>query len=157
MQSLLFPFINFSILVAALVYFLRSPIQQFVKGRHEQIGDELKKVREMLKQSQEKFDEFSAKLKAMGAETQALHQQARQDAQAAKVRMIEAAKKNAHSIVNEANEVAQGMMGTFKDQLYIDLCNLVLDRAEKILSKKLTGTDRARIRSEFTKQIEAVR
>ena len=157
MQSLIFPFINFSILIGLLTYLLKDPIKQFVKGRHEQIRDELKKVQEMLKESQEKFDEFSAKLKAMNAEVQALHQQAKQDAQLTKQRIIEAAKKNSHSIVNDANEVAQGMMSTFKDQLYIELCNMVLDRAEKVLTKKLTGADRARIRSEFTKQVEAVR
>jgi F-type H+-transporting ATPase subunit b len=157
MQSLIFPFINFSILIGGLTYLLRKPISDFVSNRHVQIRDELKKVQEMLKESQEKFDEFSAKLKALSAEAQALHQQAKEDAKQTKQRIIEAAKKNSHSIVNDANEVAQGMMGSFKDQLYIDLCNRVLDRAEKMLAKKLTGADRARIRNEFTKQVEAVR
>jgi F-type H+-transporting ATPase subunit b len=157
MQSLLFPFINFSILIGGLTYLLRTPIKQFVLNRHVQIRDDLKKVQEMLKESQDKFDEFSAKLKALSAEAQALHQQARQDAQQTKQRIVEAAKKNSHSIVNDANEVAQGMMSSFKDQMYFELCNLVLDRAEKMLAKKLTGADRARIRNEFTKQVEAVR
>jgi hypothetical protein len=48
------------------------------------------------------------------------------------------------------------MFGDLKNQLRSELSVQVLARAEAILRERLTGDDKARIRREFSQQVESV-
>jgi F0F1-type ATP synthase membrane subunit b/b' len=155
METLVAPTINLLCLLGFLAYYLRKPAKDFAKNRSVSIRGELEKVREELRIAQEKHREFSSKLKAMDAEVAALKNQAIQDAQAMKGRISAEAQKMAANIVSDARSASVVLYTEFKDQLYSELGLRVLDRAEKILSERLTGDDRARIRKEFATQVGA--
>src|SRR4051812_38553762 len=99
METLVAPFFNFFVLVAAMVYFLRQPLKQFVLGRHEFLRDELQRVRQMLGEAQKQHGEFSSKLKAIDAEVASLREQNRQEAAASKSRVINEAQRLAVTIL----------------------------------------------------------
>jgi F0F1-type ATP synthase membrane subunit b/b' len=155
MQTLIAPLINLVILLGVLAYYLRGPLKEFAKTRSVSIRDELKTVHEQLERAQQKNLEFTSKLKAMGAEISALKTQALQDAQAAKVRISADAQKASANIITDARNAAVTLYTEFKGQIYSELGNRVLDRAEALLRERLTGDDRARIRQEFTHSIQA--
>jgi F-type H+-transporting ATPase subunit b len=156
MSELIFPFINLVILIVIFVVYLREPIAKFVTDRHVTIRDELQRVRALLGQAQSQFDEFSGKLKAMDAEIAGLREQAKQDASAAKSRILAEAQRLSATIVTDARASAQGLYSQLKQELFAEIGSKVLDRAEAILRERLTGDDRARIRREFSTQVETV-
>jgi len=157
MHTLALPFLNFSILVAALVYFLRTPVKQFVAQRHVFLRDELSTVRERLRQSQERYEEFSSKLKAIDAELVDIRKESAATAQATRSKIVTEARRLAGNIVSDARFASEALYGELKGQLYSELGARVLDRAEVILRERLTGDDRDRIRQEFSKQVETIR
>ncbi len=148
--------INFLILVGFMVYKLRQPVIHFVSQRHHSIRDELQRVREQLHQAQEKYDEFSAKLKAIDVEVSALREQTKQDTVAMKQRIVNEARRIAAMAAVDAKNAADGLFIEFKGQLYSEWSAQVLERAECLLKKRLTGDDQARIRQEFSQQMEIV-
>lgn len=154
MHELIAPAINLSILLTVLGYYLRAPLKDFVASRHVTLRDEVQRVRKMLREAQEQFDEFSAKLKAIDAEVMALKDQAKQDAQVTKNRIVTEAMKLSENVVVDARATATAMFSELKGRLTTELGFRVLDRAESILREKLTGADQARIRQEFSKQVE---
>ena len=154
MATLVAPFINLAILVGILAYYLRQPLKEFVTNRHVSVLGDLKRVQDQLHKAQEQYEEFSAKLKAIDAEVQALHKQAKQDAENAKVRIVHDAKRLSDGIMIEAKSAAQGLVEDLRKELFTDLGNRVLEQAETILKNRLTGEDRARIRREFSAQVE---
>jgi F0F1-type ATP synthase membrane subunit b/b' len=156
MSSLFAPFINFAILVGFLTVKLRQPVKDFVAGRHVGIRDEILSVQDQLKIAQEKFDEFSAKLKAIDVELAALREQAKQDALAIQQKLIADAQRMASLIVSDSRTAASHLYSELRGQLYSDLSAHVLERAEKLLRDRLTGVDRARIRQEFSHQMESI-
>lgn len=156
METLVAPIVNFSILVGILVFKLRAPIRAFVTQRHHSIREEIQTVRHQFQQAQEKYDEFSAKLKAIGAEISVLREQSKQDTSAMKQRIISEGRRISGTIVSDANNSANGLFAELKGQLYFELSSRVLDRAEVILKSRLTGDDRARIRQEFSSQVESI-
>jgi F0F1-type ATP synthase membrane subunit b/b' len=156
MSELFAPTINLLILVGILAYYLRTPVKQSVQDRHTGLRDELARVRDLLRQAQDQYNEFSSKLKAIEAETTALRQQAVQDAEAAKHRIINDAQRMANAIASDSRRAAESLYGELKSQLASELGGRVLDRAEAILRERLTGDDRARIRKEFSTQVETV-
>jgi F-type H+-transporting ATPase subunit b len=156
MSELIAPFINLLILVGILVYYTRHPIKKSVQDRHTGLRDELTRVRDLLRQAQEQYNEFSSKLKAIEAETTALRQQAIQDAEAAKQRIVNDAQRMSMGISSDARKAAESLYGELKTQLASEIGGRVLERAEAILRDRLTGDDRARIRKEFSTQVETV-
>lgn len=156
METLIAPAVNLAILIGVMAYYLRAPIRQFVNERHLSLGQELIRVRELLRTSQGQYDEFSSKLKAIEVETSALREQVRQEALSTKAKIVAEAQKLASGIVADARTSAGGMYDELKNELSSELAGRVLERAEHILRERLTGDDRTRMRNEFSKQVEAV-
>ena len=156
MQTLFAPFVNFVILVGALVYYTRKPTRDFVQARHSRIRNEVQRVEGQLRTAQARYDEFSAKLKAMDAEIQAIRSQTRQDAEAMKIRIVTEAKRLSAQIVTDSKSAAEHVFADFKNQLKSQLGSAILDRAEAILRQRITAEDRIRVRREFSRQVESV-
>lgn len=156
METLIAPVINLAILIGVLTYYLKQPLKSFAKDRHHSIRAELEAVRNQLRDAKAKHAEFSSKLRAMDAEISGLKTQAIQDAQALKAKVQAEAQKLSGNIVEDAKHAAKVLYSEFKVQLYSELGTHVLDRAEKILRERLTGDDRARIRQEFSTQVETM-
>ncbi len=156
MSELFAPTINLLILVGILVYYTRHPIRKSVQDRHDGLREELTRVRELLRQAQDQYNEFSSKLKAIEAETNALRLQAVQDAEAAKHRIVTDAQKMSQGIASDSRKAAESLYVELKAQLANEIGGRVLARTEAILRERLTGDDRARIRKEFSTQVETV-
>jgi F0F1-type ATP synthase membrane subunit b/b' len=151
MATLIAPFINLLILVGVLVFYCRKPLQVFAETRHHTIREDLETVRNQLRNAQEKHAEFSAKLRAV---VSGLRAQMIQDANAMKSRIVAEAQKLSGNVIEDAKHASAVLYTEFKSSLYSELGARVLDRAEIILKERLTGDDRARIRKEFSTQVE---
>jgi F-type H+-transporting ATPase subunit b len=156
MQELIAPTVNLVILIGILVYFLRAPLKTFVHERHVSLRDELARVRDLLNKARGEHAEFSAKLNAMGAEVASYRDQAKQDGQSSKQRIVSEAQKLSTNIVGDSRIAAEGLYSELKGQLRGELASKIMVRAEKLLRDRLTATDRERIRKEFSNQVESV-
>lgn len=156
METLIAPVVNLVILIGLMAYYLKQPLKEFAKGRHHSIRTELEAVRNQLANAKTKHAEFSSKLRAMDAEIAGLKTQAVQDAEGLKKKVQAEAQKLSSNIIEDAKHASKVLYSEFKGQLYSELGTQVLDRAEKILRERLTGDDRARIRQEFSTQVETM-
>jgi len=156
MESLVASSFNLLVLVALLVYKLRGPLKDFILQRHLTLKHDIQSVSEQLQQAQQKFNELTLKLKSVQAETAAIRAQTAEDAEQAKKRILAEAQRLSTNVVSDAKNVAEGLYLQMQGQLYFDLSNKVLQRAEKLLRDRLTGDDKARIRKEFSQQMESL-
>lgn len=153
MESLAASSFNLLLLVGFLAYKLNRPVRDFVAKRHVTIKDEIGNVRTQLRQAQEKYDEFSAKLKAIDAEIANLREQAKQDAAAIKQKILTESRRVSSQVISDAKSSGDALFAELKSQLYSELSQRVLDRAETILRDRLTGDDQARMRAEFSNEV----
>jgi F0F1-type ATP synthase membrane subunit b/b' len=156
METLFAPSFNLLILIIFMVYKLTKPAKEFVSLRHNTIREDIHSVKQELQQAQEKYDEFSSKLKAIDAEIVTLREQGQQDIAAMKKRIVSESGRLSLNIISDAKRAAEGLYLELKGQLYSELSAQVLDRAELLLREKLTGDDRMTIRSDFSRQLEAI-
>jgi F-type H+-transporting ATPase subunit b len=157
MTGLIYPFINFFILVGALIYFLRTPVKSFVLDRHSNLKDELDRVHAKLGEAQKQYQEYSQRLSSMDAEVASLVQQIREEAETTKIRVITEAKRMADQIVIDSKRTGESMLTEFKDQIRADLANQVMARTEVLLKSRMTGDVREQLKKDFSKQVESVR
>jgi F-type H+-transporting ATPase subunit b len=156
METLIAPTVNLGILIGILVFYLREPLKQFVRTRHDVLRENLEKVATELQGARERHEEFSARISNLQAEVSAMHVQARQDAESMKQKILSEARRLSEVIVMDAKGAAQGLFSEFRAQLRTELGERVLGRAEQLLRERLTGDDRARIRQEFSRQVEKI-
>ncbi len=157
MSGLVYPFINFAILVAILFYFLRKPTKAYTATRHSTLKDELDRVQKKLLDAQKQYQEYSQRLASMDAEVLALVQSIRSDAESTRVRIVTDAKRAADQIVIDSKRTAESMVSEFKNQIRVDLANQVITRTEALLKTKMTGDVHEQLKRDFSKQVENVR
>ena len=153
--TLLWPFINLTILVSFLTYKLKAPLGEFIKNRHTFVRDEVIRVGALLEDAKRKHGEFSAKLGSMNTEADAMKVQMRQDAESLKIRINAEAKRMAAGIVADAQTSANGMVLDLRRKLTMEMGMRIIDRAEVLIRSRLTGDDRVRIRKDFSQQVES--
>lgn len=156
-SSLLYPFINFSILVGGLFYFLRLPTKSFVRGRHANLKEELDQVQKKLSEAQQQYQDYSHRLSTMDAEISSLVQTVRSEAESSKIKILTEARRAADQIVIDSKRTAEAMVAEFREQTRVNLVNQVIARAETILKTKTTGDVREQLKKDFSKQVESVR
>jgi F-type H+-transporting ATPase subunit b len=156
-SELISPTFNLTVLILVLVYYLRKPVREYVSQRHHGVRQELERVSVLLRQANEQNIELTAKLSAIDVELTSLREQAMQDAEAARQRIAAETKRLSATTLSDARAAADALYADLKSQLYGEFGARILDRAERILKERLTGDDRARIRQEFSNQVEAVR
>ena len=154
MESLFAPTFNLALLIGLLVFKLRAPLRSFVSQRHLTIRDELQRVKDQLRQAQEKYEEFTAHVKALDAESMALRDQTKKEITALQQRIMAEARRLSSTVINDAKNAVDHLFSDLRDQLYIEYGTKVLDRTEILLREKLTSEDRSRIRQEFLSQME---
>ena len=155
METLFFPAFNFLVLVVLLAYYLRAPIREFVSARYVNIRQELHDVREQLRGAREKYEEFSAKLKAVDAEIRSLRDYARRDAEAMRERILSESKRVAETWVADSKRSSELLFQELRKEVRAELGLKIVLKVEKMLSDRLTGDDRARFRREFSGQMGA--
>ena len=153
METLIAPAFNLAILLAVLFYYLKTPLKHFLQDRHNLIAKELEDVRSILRTAQEKYDEFSAKIKAVDSEVTTIRDQAKEDAIEIEKKIIEDSKQISTRVVSESKLTSQRLYEDLKEELKTTYGLKVVERTQELLSAKLTGEDRVRIREEFSSQI----
>lgn len=153
-QTLLWPIINFLILVFGLIYLTKSNFIQFISNRHTQIKSDLEKVRIQLVNAEKEFSLYQEKLKNLDQEMRDLYSQSKVDMENAKLTILSNAKKMSDTIVADAKTSSETMVSDFKNKIKDDLIQQVLIKSETLIRTRLTGEDKERFRKDFSKQVE---
>ena len=154
MESLLWPAINLIIFCGILFYYTKAPIKDFVVNRHNTLDKEIREVRTQLVSSQNKYDEFSSKLKAIDVELGSISDTFKKNADLMKVKLTEEAGKSSKSLIQDAKERADSAFDDLRADLSAEIGILIMKEAEAKIRGSLTGDDRVRIRKEFTSAME---
>lgn len=153
MHSLIWPAINFSILLVILYRVLKKPLQDFTRNRHETLRTQVQEVRDLLRTSQEKYNDYSARLKSVDLETTTIREQAIKEGREIERKILEKAKTNARQIVDDTKLAEKGLYQRLKQELFMELGEKTLDSAEKTLGTALTKDVHQKIRKEFSKNL----
>jgi F0F1-type ATP synthase membrane subunit b/b' len=154
MSSLIVPALNLGILIAVLTYFLRKPILKSVADRHDSIKKTVTEVSTLLSGAKSQVAEISGKLNGAANEGAAIIAQSKKDAATTGERIASEAKKVSVMVISDAKAMSTNIFSDVKRQMGIEFAEKVIGRTEKLLRERLTTSDRARIRSEFTGKVK---
>jgi F-type H+-transporting ATPase subunit b len=152
--GLLYPIINFVLLIAALVYFARKPVLEFFNDRRGEIQNDLKKSSDLLGEAEAKFASWQRKLADLDQELETIRETSRQRAESERANIIADATASAERIRADATAAIEQELRRARGVLREEAADLALELAENLLQSQVNDGDRERLVGEFIERIE---
>ncbi len=154
MGSLLWPFINLAILLGVLYKLLKEPVKKYVRERHERIATDLTTSRSMLKESREKFEDFSARLKSLSNEIEAMRTQMARESANVKDKVLKQAEAASKAMLRDTEASLLALEERVRAEVRAEIAEKLLVQAEAKIKKALTQEVKTRYRSDFSSQFK---
>ena len=152
--DLAWPALNLLILLAALVYFGRRPIQAFFAARQDRIRDDLDAAASALAQAEARHTEWQRKLTRLDAEMARIREQARERADAERKHILADASATAERIRKDARSAVDQELRRGREELRREAAELALELAAETLRARVNDADRNRLVDDFIETVE---
>ena len=152
--DLLWPAVNFALLLAALVYFARAPIRAFFASRQGRIREDLDSASRALTDAEARHAEWQRRLVELDGELARIRAQARERAEAERRHILADAEAAAERIRSDARAAVDQELARAREELRHEAARLAIEVAAEALRSQVTDADRARLVDEFIAGIE---
>lgn len=151
--GLLWPIVNFALLVAVLVYFARKPIEAFFADRRASIERDLEEAAQLRAEAEERFSRWQRRLADLDAEIGRIREMTRQLAEAERERILEDATESAERIRRDASAAIDQEVRRSRAALRDEASALAVELAAQLLEERVTDDDRSRLIDEFIDRV----
>ena len=149
--------LNFAILVGALVYFLRTPIANYLASRSTQIRQDLVTASEMKATASAQLAEIDRKMQALPAELEALRRQGAEDVKAEQARITQAAADERTRLLEQTRREIDMRLRIARRELTEHAAQLAVQVAETRIRRTITPDDQIRLVDRYASQLQEAR
>ncbi len=153
LKDFLYRVLNFSIVVALLVYFLRKPLKKGLTGRRREIEKALADAQQAKEEAEARFAEYDRKLAQATEEIDGISAAIRQEGEREKEKIIANAREVAAQIEKDAGKAAELEVAKARAELQREAVQLAVGIAEEMLKKNFTREDDARLIDEYMQKV----
>lgn len=130
--------LNFVALFGGLAFLLRKPLEEYLKGRVEQVASRLRQSEVLREEARRKLEEARTRLDDLAGEIRALIDQARKEAEGEREAIRGEAEKEAERLRKLAREEIEAMVRLRIRDLKAYAIDLSVSLAEKRIKERLT-------------------
>jgi F-type H+-transporting ATPase subunit b len=144
---------NFGVLVGVLVYFLRTPIADYLRTRSTQIREGLVTAAEMRKTATAQLEEITRRLAALPAELEALKKRGAEDTVAEEARIAATAKAERARLLEQTRREIDMRLRIARRELTEHAADLAVQVAEDRIRRTITPDDQLRLLDRYATQL----
>jgi F-type H+-transporting ATPase subunit b len=152
--GLLFPAINFALLLATLFVLTRKPIRNFFGDRRAAIRKDLDESAALKRRAEERYAQWQRKLVDLDRELEKIRTDARERAEAERVSLLADARAAAERVRSDAANAVEHEVRRARANLRAQASQLAVELAAGMLRDQVTAQDRDRLIEEFIERIE---
>lgn len=153
-SGFLMQWLNFAILIGALVYFGRKPIGAFFQDRRDAIMTQLSNAASLHKEAEEKYARWQRQLVDLEKEVEKVRSNTRARAEREGNQILADAEASADRIKRDAIATIEQELRRAQARLRSETSDLAVELATGILRDRVTEEDRGRLLDEFIARIE---
>lgn len=135
MYGILWPYFQFIVFVAILVFFARKAVANMLGGKREELRTRLSEAREARVLAERKVSEYEAKLKNLQTELEVIRKEFAADGVKQRDKLIADARATAAQIVRDSERVGQQLIHEARYELRKE----VFDQVLGVLNERLKG------------------
>jgi len=155
-QSLLFSFINFGLLLALFVYMGRGPITSFLKSRKEEIESQLAEATRLKAEAEQKHAEYSSRLAALDGEMESMKKSLIESGQADRDRIIKDAELKADRMRTEATFLIEQHAKQLRGELKRVAAEVAVETARDLLGRTTKAIDQERLAKDYLDKLQQI-
>jgi F-type H+-transporting ATPase subunit b len=144
---------NFAVLVGLLVYYLRSPIAEYLSSRSTQIRQDLVTAADTRAAATAQLAEIQRKLATLPGELEALKAQGAEDVKAEKVRIAAAARVERERLLEQTRREIDMRLRIARRSLIDLAADLAVSVARERIARSITPEDQLRLVDRYTQQL----
>ena len=144
---------NFAILIGVLVYFLRSPIAEYLRTRSAQIREALVTAAEVRKTATAQLDEVKRQLASLPAELEMLRKRGAEDTAAEQARVAAAATAERTRLLEQTRREIDMRLRVARRELTEHAAQLAVQVAEERIRRTITADDHVRLLDRYATQL----
>ena len=149
--------VNFTILVAVLVYFLRAPLAAYLGGRIAKVREDLVTAAQTRETAVQQLAEIDAKLAALPAELEALKQRGAEDLVAERARIEQDAQVERQRLLEQTQREIDMRLRVAKRELLEVAAGLAVNVASERIRTSITADDQTRLVERYASQLQGAR
>jgi len=153
-SSVYYAALNFFILVAILVYFLRKPTKEFFASRATLIRQQISQAQELKEQADKRFADLEQRLQGVEAEGKKLVQELKHDGELEQRRMVQSAQDQAAAMKALSEKVMVQELRKAKEELKREAVALAAEMAEKLIRDNVSAQDQNRLVDDYLNKME---
>ncbi len=146
---------NFAVLVTALFFVLKKPVADALNGRIEDIKNQLDELEGKKTDAENTLAEYEKKIATLSDEVDVIEAQYKEQGEAAKQRILEAAKNSAEKMEVQAKKNIENEFQRAKQELQAEIMTKALEAAEEIVKKSISDKDQDRLVDEYLEKVVA--
>jgi F-type H+-transporting ATPase subunit b len=146
---------NFAVLVVALFFAIRKPVADALNGRIASIKNQLEELEVKKEKAAKTLAEYEKKIATLEDEAAEIIAQYREQGEAAKARILEAAAASAEKMKEQAKRNIENEFKAAKQKLQADIMTSALEKAEELVKKSISADDQDRLIDEYLKKVVA--
>lgn len=141
--------VNFAVIAAVVIYFMRKPVADFFKNRSAEIEKAMQESKEARERAVAALAEMDRKIKDLEAETGRMVAEAQARGEKDKLALIDEGRKVAADVQEQVKQGIDIEVQKAKTVLAVEAALLSLDLAEGRIKEKISGQDHERIVKEY--------
>jgi len=146
---------NFVLLAGGLIFLLRKPLSQALRGRIKGIQDQLSELEAKKKEAEKELAAYTEKLALLDQEAQKLIDEYIKQGNEAKARILQEAEAAAQKLEEQAQRNIEHEFKQAKLKLQQEALEKALAKAEEIIKNRVTSQDQERLVDEYLKKVVA--
>jgi len=147
--------VNLVILLAVLVHYARKPVQDFFRGRREQVKTDLDSAAGVLSDAERRLADWQARADRLEAEIAEIKDMARRRAEAERQHVLADAEASAARIRGDAAAAVDQELARARAELRAEAAALATRLAADLLRRNLGEADQRRLVDEFVARVES--
>ena len=147
--------VNFVLLVATLVYFLRAPLATYLANRRTQVRADLDAAEAMKRSAADQIAEMDAKLKALPRELDELRARGQAEIASEEQRIRELAEAERVRLVEQASREIDQQVRMAQRALVEHAADLAVSVAEQKIRHEITTDDQTRLVNAYLAQVKS--
>jgi F-type H+-transporting ATPase subunit b len=149
--------VNFAILAGVLVYFLKTPLTQYLSSRIVKVRQDLVAAAETRETATRQLSDIQARLAALPGELEALKKRGSEEIAAERVRIQQAAEAERQRLLEHTRREIDMRLRVARRELVEHAATLAVAVASERIKTWITADDQARLVERYTSQLKEVR
>jgi F-type H+-transporting ATPase subunit b len=154
--QLFLQFINFAVLVAALVYFLRKPLKEYLLKRHDTVKEKIEEADRLLREAEEAKKKYEERLSKVGGEIEAFRASLLVEMEKEKTKILDDARGLASRISEQARLAYEQEMKEALAKVLAKVAGRTITAAELKVRETFRKEDHDRMVEEFIQKVRSV-